>query len=31
MRKVEVALGERSYEIVIAENLLDQAGEILAP
>jgi 3-dehydroquinate synthase len=31
MRKVDVALGERSYEIVIAEGLLERAGDFLAP
>jgi 3-dehydroquinate synthase len=31
MRTVEVALGERSYEIVIAEGLLDRAADLLAP
>jgi 3-dehydroquinate synthase len=31
MRRVEVALGERSYPILIEQNLLDRAGEVLAP
>ncbi len=31
MRRIEVALGERSYTIAIAAGLLDQAGEWLAP
>jgi 3-dehydroquinate synthase len=31
MRRVEVALGERSYTIVIEDGLLDRAGEALAP
>lgn len=31
MRIVEVALGDRSYEIRIEEGLLDRAGEALAP
>jgi 3-dehydroquinate synthase len=31
MRKVDVALGERSYQIAIAEGLLERAGEFLAP
>jgi 3-dehydroquinate synthase len=31
MRQVEVALGERSYEISIAQGLLDRADSLLAP
>jgi 3-dehydroquinate synthase len=31
MRRVEVALGERSYTVAIGTGLLDQAGELLAP
>ena len=31
MRKVEVPLGERSYEVLIGDGLLDRAGELLAP
>ncbi|HEX8238803.1 MAG TPA: 3-dehydroquinate synthase [Allosphingosinicella sp.] len=31
MRRVEVALGERSYSISIASGLLDRGGELLAP
>ncbi len=31
MRRVEVALGERSYTIAIASGLLDRAGDLLAP
>jgi 3-dehydroquinate synthase len=31
MKRVEVALGERSYAIAIASGLLDRAGELLAP
>jgi 3-dehydroquinate synthase len=31
MRRVEVALGERSYTLTIASGLLDRAGELLAP
>lgn len=31
MRRVEVALGERSYTVAIGAGLLDQAGELLAP
>ena len=31
MRRVEVALGERSYPILIEDGLLDRAGEALAP
>jgi 3-dehydroquinate synthase len=31
MRRVEVALGPASYEVLIGEGLLDEAGEWLAP
>jgi 3-dehydroquinate synthase len=31
VRRIEVALGERSYTVAIGEGLLDQAGELLAP
>ncbi|MDB5721922.1 MAG: 3-dehydroquinate synthase [Alphaproteobacteria bacterium] len=31
MSKVQVQLGERSYDITIAENLLERAGDVLAP
>ncbi|MGZ8284478.1 MAG: 3-dehydroquinate synthase [Allosphingosinicella sp.] len=31
MKRIEVALGERSYSIAIASGLLDRAGELLAP
>ena len=31
MKKVKVALGARSYDILIADGLLDRAGEHLAP
>lgn len=31
MRRVDVALGERSHRVTIAEGLLERAGELLAP
>ncbi|HEX8511478.1 MAG TPA: 3-dehydroquinate synthase, partial [Allosphingosinicella sp.] len=31
MRRVEVALGERSYMVAIGAGLLDRAGELLEP
>jgi 3-dehydroquinate synthase len=31
MRRVQVSLGERSYEVTIAAGLLDRAGELLEP
>jgi 3-dehydroquinate synthase len=31
LRRVDVGLGERSYQILIENRLLDRAGEILAP
>ena len=31
MKRVDVALGERSYPILIEQGLLDRAGEALAP
>jgi 3-dehydroquinate synthase len=31
MKRIKVALGERRYTVAIAANLLDRAGELLAP